>query len=93
MNVYLVNRGKGDFTDEPVTVIFNRDIMMNENEIIDSCQKSMGILSHETIIGQHPWVSDVEQEMERIRKEKEQELNSLYGQAFQNSVTGDDDEE
>lgn len=93
VNVYLVNRGKGDFTDEPVTVIFNRDIMMNENEIIDSCQKSMGILSHETIIGQHPWVSDVEQEMERIRKEKEQELNSLYGQAFQNSVTGDDDEE
>lgn len=93
VNVHLVNTGKGDFTDEPVIVIFNRDMMMNENEIIDSCQKSMGILSHETIVGQHPWVSDVEQEMERIRKEKDQELNSLYGQAFQNPITGDDDEE
>lgn len=93
VNVHLNNTGKGDFTDEPVTVIFNRDMMMNENEIIDSCQKSMGILSHETIVGQHPWVSDVEQEMERIRKEKDQELNSLYGQAFQNPVTGDNNEE
>lgn len=93
VNVHFANNGQGDFSNEPVTVIFNRDMMMNENEIIDSCQKSMGILSHETIVGQHPWVSDVEREMERIRKEKEQELNSLYGQAFQNPVTGDDDEE
>jgi len=92
VNVHLANTGQGDFTNKPVTVIFNRDMMMNENEIIDSCQKSMGILSHETIVGQHPWVSDVEQEMERIRKEKEQELNGLYEQAFQNPVTGEDDE-
>lgn len=93
VNVHFANNGQGDFSNEPVTVIFNRDMMMNENEIIDSCQKSMGILSHETIVGQHPWVSDVEREMERIRKEKDQELNGLYGQAFQNPVTGDDDEE
>lgn len=93
VNVHFANSGQGDFSDEAVTVIFNRDMMMNENEIIDSCQKSMGILSHETIVGQHPWVSDVEREMERIRKEKDQELNGLYGEAFQNPVTGDDDEE
>lgn len=93
VNVHFANNGQGDFSDESVTVIFNRDMMMNENEIIDSCQKSMGILSHETIVSQHPWVSDVEREMERIRKEKDQELNGLYGEAFQNPVMGDDDEE
>jgi SPP1 family phage portal protein len=91
VNVHLVNTGKGDFTNEPVTVIFNRDMMMNENEIIDGCQKSMGILSHETIVGQHPWVSDVEQEMERIRKEREEEMINLYGKGF--NPQDDDDEE
>lgn len=82
VNVHLANTGQGDFTNEPVTVIFNRDMMMNENEIIDSCQKSMGILSHETIVGQHPWVSDVERELERIKKEREEEMTNLYGEAF-----------
>ncbi len=91
VNVHLANTGQGDFTNEPVTVIFNRDMMMNENEIIDSCQKSMGILSHETIVGQHPWVSDVEQEMERIKKEREEEIKDMYGGTF--GVPGNDDDE
>lgn len=93
VNVHLVNTGKGDFTNEPVTVIFNRDMLMNENEIIDSCQKSMGILSHETIVGQHPWVSDVERELARIKKEREEEMKDVYGEAFDNQVTGDETDE
>ena len=88
VNMHLDNTGKGDFTDESVTVIFNRDMMMNEAEVVDNCQKSMGILSHETIVGQHPWVSDVEQELERIKKEREEEMTNLYGEAF-----GDDKDE
>lgn len=75
VNVHLANTGKGDFEDEEVTVIFNRDIMMNESEIVENCQKSMGILSHETIIGQHPWISDVSNELERIKEEKKSAMD------------------
>jgi len=93
VNVHLVNTGKGDFTNEPVTVIFNRDMMLNESEIVDNCQKSMGILSHETIVGQHPWVVNVEQELARIKKEREDEVKDMYGEAFDNQVTGDETDE
>lgn len=81
VNVHLTNTGIGSFEDEEVTVIFNRDIMMNENEIIDSCGKSVGILSHETIVAQHPWVSDVEQELQRIKNEKQETMDE-YANAF-----------
>ena len=33
----------------PVTVTFNRDMFMNESDIIDNCQKSVEILSDEAI--------------------------------------------
>lgn len=72
VNVHLANTGKGNFEDEAITVIFNRDILMNEGEIIDNCSKSVGILSDETIIGQHPWVDDPQLELERLKKQKEE---------------------
>ena len=70
VNAHLANTGNGDFEGEDVNIIFNRDIMMNESEIIDNCSKSIGILSNETIIGQHPWVDDPKLEMERLEEEK-----------------------
>lgn len=73
VNAHLENTGQGNFENEDVNIIFNRDIMMNEAEIIDNCQKSVGILSDETIIGQHPWVEDPKIEMERLEKQKEKE--------------------
>ncbi len=72
INCHLANTGQGDFEGEKVTIIFNRDMMMNESEVIDNCSKSIGILSDETVIGQHPWVDDVERELERLKKQKEE---------------------
>lgn len=97
VNVHLANTGKGDFEDEEVTIIFNRDMMMNESEIIENCQKSMGILSHETIIGQHPWISDVSNELERIKEETKSAMDEYLDsfnpvkQAY--NEDGDGDEE
>lgn len=72
VNAYLGSVGKGDFEGETVNVIFNRDMLMNETEAIANCQASMGILSSETIIGQHPWVDDPQREMERLKKQKKE---------------------
>ncbi len=73
VNVHLYNTGKGDFFSEQVEIIFNRDILINETEAIENCSKSTGILSDETIIGQHPWIDDPKKEMERLKKQKEEE--------------------
>lgn len=72
VNAYLGSVGKGDFDGETVNVIFNRDMLMNETEAIANCQASSGILSDETIVGQHPWVDDPQQEIERLKKQKEE---------------------
>lgn len=72
VNAHLANIGAGDFENESVTIIFNRDILINESEAIANCAASVGILSDETIIGQHPWVDDPQLELERLKKQKEE---------------------
>ena len=57
-------------TNEDVNVIFNRDILINESESIDNCLKSVGVLSDETIVSQHPWTVDAKKELARLKSEK-----------------------
>ena len=73
VNAHFSNTGKGSFENEKVNIIFNRDILINESEAIANCQASVGILSDETIVGQHPWVDDPQQELDRLKKQKEEE--------------------
>lgn len=85
VNAYLANAGKGNFAGQDVTVIFNRDILINETEAIENCKASVGILSDETIIGMHPWIDDPQQEIERLeaQREKEQEEAAAMPGYFQ----------
>lgn len=77
VNAYLANKGLGNFEGEKLHIIFNRDILINESEAIENCQKSMDILSLETIIAQHPWVDDPKMELERIEEQKKKEQEEL----------------
>lgn len=71
INGYFSFLGLGDFGDEDIEVIFNRDMLINESEAIDNCIKSLGLLSEETVVAQHPWVNEPVREMERIGKKGE----------------------
>ena len=84
INCHFVNVGLGDFEGEEVDVIFNRDILISEGEVIDNVNKSQD-LSLETRLAMHPWVDDVTQEIDRINKEKEENME-LYGGAFNPAV-------
>ena len=77
LNCHLANTGVGDFEGEDIEIIFNRDIMINESEVIDNVNKSTD-LSLETRIAQHPWVDDPAEELKRIKKEQK-EMADLYG--------------
>lgn len=63
---FLLNTGQGDFLNCDMRLIFNRDIMVDESEVIANCVKSRGILSDEAIVAQHPWVNDVRGELKRL---------------------------
>jgi SPP1 family phage portal protein len=90
VNMYFINKGMGDFRNEKVDVIFNRNMMFNETESIDNCVKSVGLLSDETIVAQHPWVTDVKGELERKKEEKQENLDE-YANAFTPISTASDE--
>lgn len=81
VNTYLASIGEGDYSGEEISVIFNRDILINESEAIDNCIKSIGIISDETIAAMHPWADDPAAELERLKKQKEE--NDPYRAAFE----------
>ena len=85
INQDFSNRGLGDYEGAELQIVFNRDILINETESIENCSKSVGILSTETIVEQHPWVTDVEVELARLRKEKDEAMEQAqeYAGAFQ----------
>lgn len=85
VNVHLANTGAGDFTNEPVEFIFNRDILINENDAITNIRNSVGILSEETLVAQHPWVTDVQEELDRIQKQRD----AAYGGLSPDQTSGD----
>jgi hypothetical protein len=52
-------------------------MLISESEVIDNCIKSLGILSMETAVAQHPWVDDVQKELERKNREKNSEKENV----------------
>ena len=64
------------FPLKDVTFIFNRDLPLNQSEIIEACKNSSGIISDETIIANHPWTLDAQEELSRVKKERNEVLNN-----------------
>ena len=91
INCHFANMGMGDFEGEEVEIIFNRDILISEGEVIENCGKSVGVLSDETIIANHPWVDDPQAELERLKKQKEENMEQ-YGLAFDPATNPQDKE-
>jgi SPP1 family phage portal protein len=69
-----------------IEIIYNRSLVINNLEIVDMCQKSAGIISNKTIISNHPWVSDVEDELTQMETEKEAE-REIYFNTQQENMT------
>lgn len=87
INKHFANTGQQSFDGEDVTIIFDRDVLINETEVINNCKNSVGILSDETIVKMHPWVSDPEKELQRIKDEKDEAMSDPYRQAFEQNRT------
>ncbi|MHB8063522.1 MAG: phage portal protein [Ruminiclostridium sp.] len=84
VNTYLTIT-KQTVSDQEIEIVFNRDIAINESQTITDCQGSMEVISKKTIISNHPWVEDVDEEMEQIEEEsKSDELDM-----FNNEGEGD----
>lgn len=66
-----------DFTGQKATLVFNTDMIINESETIDNAVKSRGIISNKTIVENHPWVTDPDQELEAVDKQNDAEMQAM----------------
>ncbi len=76
INIYL-NESCDVCETSEVEIIFNRDMEINETEVIENCKNSVGIISDKTIITNHPWIKDVEAEIEELESQEEKALAKL----------------
>lgn len=67
----LEGRGEGEFDPEEVDIVWNTDMAQAEGEVIDNINKSASLLSRETLLANHPWVANVEEEIQKMQRQKE----------------------
>ncbi|MFZ0577012.1 MAG: phage portal protein [Psychrobacillus psychrotolerans] len=93
VNMHLANTNQGDYENEEVNVIFNRDILINETESINNIVNST-MLSRETLVSQHPWTKDVQLELKRLKQEQKEQMDQYdnYETTFKQKQGGVDDE-
>ena len=72
IGLYLSLMGKGDFARERAEIILNRDIIISESDAVAQCSESAGMLSRRTVLENHPWVVNVEEELDRLQQEAEE---------------------
>jgi hypothetical protein len=88
VDIHLINSGKGDYRAVEYDVTFNRSVLMNMGEMIDHCAKSVGLISNETILKNHPFVENVDEELKLLEDEKKKaaEAADNYAKAFGGAV-------
>lgn len=67
----MIKTGKGYYEQEEVDITFNRNILVNEPELIDNCMKFVGLLPTKLILQKHPWVDDVEEAIDSLARTME----------------------
>lgn len=88
IKVDMSNKGLGDFMETDFDIVFNTDMIINESEIITDARNSVGLISDETILANHPWVKDVTEEQERLKAQKEEALKEAQQLMGQNMEFG-----
>ena len=57
-------------------------MIVNDADAIANVSKSEGLVSKETLLAHHPYVTDVKAELERLYKEQEEEAKRLEDEEY-----------
>jgi len=78
----FVNRYREITNQPPIEVediVFNRSVIFNEVELLEANREQMGVVSEDTRLSNHPWVSDIEAEKEDMEAEQVVDLDNYGG--------------
>lgn len=78
----ILYQRKGDYENEKVEITFSTDLPMDETTKINNLKNSVGLISDKTILANHPYVTDVQAELDQMEEEKQSNMEQ-YGMAFQ----------
>jgi len=79
-----------DWKTKSITQTWTRNMISNDLENAQIANTSKGIISDETIVKNHPWVENPEEEMKKMESEQKDEYNEIIPK--QNNKNGDDNE-
>jgi SPP1 family phage portal protein len=69
--------------DDAVVQTWTRSMVQNDQETAQIAQQSVGIVSNETIVRNHPWVENVQDELDKLEEEKQAEQDDMQKQLQQ----------
>ncbi len=70
---------------------WTRSAIRSDSELADICEKSVGVVSNKTILKNHPFVENADEEEKQLEKEKMKAAEEAdeYRRAFQKQTEGD----
>ena len=94
---YLVEFKKVNISEENhnIEILFNKDVLINESQVIDDITKSVGVISNRTLVEKHPYTNNIKEEIDRIeserkREEQNNEINSKKDKSNEENLTNND---
>ena len=76
-----------------IDIKFTRNIPADEQSIVNIVNGLKGTVSDETLLGQVPFVTDVQKELERVNEQKQLNMELYGGGLFNSSESSTEEEE
>jgi len=73
INQDLTNKGI-TYDDKNSNFLFNTAVILNETELINNLAVSQNMISQKTLLENHPWVKNTEEEMRNIESDKQKQM-------------------
>ena len=73
VKAHLANSGKGDFEQDEIRFTFNRDLLMNEQEILTSLVQAGARIPNRLLLNEVPFIDDVDKAEELLKEEEEKQ--------------------
>jgi SPP1 family phage portal protein len=68
-NLYWKMKENREYVIDTINTAFNKSLIFNEFERIQMVAQSKGLISDETLLSNHPWVDNVEEELEAVKEQ------------------------
>lgn len=92
VKAHLANTGKGDFEADEIRFTFNRDLMMNENEILAGLVQAGVRIPNRLLLQQVPFINDTDAAEQLLEDEEEKAQAKFTDQFTANQAAAEDDD-